>query len=384
MKILVAFVLLGAALAFYEDSVNVQTITDENFEKRILDGKDLWLINFYKTGDKASKKLSNEWESIARAFNGIIKVGAIDAGENEELATKYGIEEFPGVTFFANGETKNYSGKMNPKPISTFAIEQVEKHIFTRIGGTVKGTRSTEVQYEGDVTVLTVGNFEREVIMSEDMWLIEFYAPWCGHCKQLAPEWELAATELKGTVKLAKIDTTVEKSLGEKYEIKGFPTIKVFPPYDKEKPQDYQGGRTAPEIVEAALEYHSDLSLLPSISELSSVESFEKECEDHSGNCLIAFVPEDDDVILKTVRVTKMKFKKGKRPKFLWAKIGKSEELDEIFSIKADATKIIGVDADTKEYSVYKGSFETEALIKWSKAISKKAQLSYTLPKDDL
>ena len=88
-----------------------------------MDSKDLWLINFYKLDDKPSKKLSNEWESIARAFNGIIKVGAIDAAENEELAAKYGVEELPGVVFFAQDDTKSYSGKMQPKPISTFAIE---------------------------------------------------------------------------------------------------------------------------------------------------------------------------------------------------------------------------------------------------------------------
>lgn len=260
----------------------------------------------------------------------------------------------------------------------------MEKHIFTRIGGTVKGTRSEETEYEGDVTVLTVGNFEREVIMSEDMWIVEFYAPWCGHCKSLAPEWEKAATELKGTVKLAKVDATVEKSIAEKYEVKGFPTIKVFPPFDKEKPQDYQGGRTAKEIVEQALEYHSDLSILPVAEEITSLESYAKECEDHKGNCLIAFVPDENDPAVKTIRISKLKFKKGKRPKFLWAKIGKTEELDEIFSIKGDTAKIIGVDADTKEYSVYKGSFETEAVIKYAKAISKKAQLVYTVPKDEL
>lgn len=60
-----------------------------------------------------------------------------------------------------------------------------------------------------DVIELTDENFEKMVLNSEDMWLVEFYAPWCGHCKNLAPEWATAATDLKGKVKLGALDATV-------------------------------------------------------------------------------------------------------------------------------------------------------------------------------
>jgi thiol-disulfide isomerase/thioredoxin len=52
-----------------------------------------------------------------------------------------------------------------------------------------------------DVIELTDSNFDSLVLTSEDMWLVEFYAPWCGHCKNLAPHWAQAATELKGKVR---------------------------------------------------------------------------------------------------------------------------------------------------------------------------------------
>jgi protein disulfide-isomerase A6 len=65
-------------------------------------------------------------------------------------------------------------------------------------------------------------------------------APWCGHCKNLAPEWAKAAAALKGIVKLGALDASEHQSLGGQYGVKGFPTIKIFGA-DKNKPADYQG-----------------------------------------------------------------------------------------------------------------------------------------------
>lgn len=51
------------------------------------------------------------------------------------------------------------------------------------------------------------------------MWLVEFYAPWCGHCQRLAPEWTAAATELKGKVKLGALDATAHTIMSNKYNV---------------------------------------------------------------------------------------------------------------------------------------------------------------------
>lgn len=66
---------------------------------------------------------------------------------------------------------------------------------------------------------LTDSNFEEMVYGSDDMWLVEFFAPWCGHCKNLAPQWAAAATELKGKVKLGAVDATVHTVTASRFQV---------------------------------------------------------------------------------------------------------------------------------------------------------------------
>lgn len=110
---------------------------------------------------------------------------------------------------------------------------------------------ATLTQVSGKVTVLAdVKSFDA-FIKEKELSLLEFYAPWCGHCKKLSPEYDAAALALVDTgISLAKVDCTTEpnKPICERYGVKGFPTLKVFRNTDP-KPADYNGGRTSVDIV---------------------------------------------------------------------------------------------------------------------------------------
>jgi protein disulfide-isomerase A6 len=303
METVLLFLLaIGNALALYSPSDDVVDLNPSNFDSTVIQSDDLWFVEFYAPWCGHCKNLAPEWKKAASALKGFVKVGAVDADQHRELGGRYGIRGFPTIKVF--GANKNsptdYAGQRSASGIVDTAMSHAKQVAQARLsgggsrsggssGGSSGGQKTADPE---DVIELTDSNFESMVIGSTDMWLVEFFAPWCGHCKNLAPHWAQAASELKGRVKLGALDATVHTVMAGKYNVRGYPTIKFFPAGKKDmnSAEEYDGGRTSGDIVKWAEDKLTESAEPPEVLELTSQEALDQCAEKQL--CHIAFLPD--------------------------------------------------------------------------------------------
>jgi protein disulfide-isomerase A6 len=222
----------------------VLDLTTDNFNENV--GKDKHaLVEFYAPWCGHCKSLVPEYAKLGKAVvdsgNTDVLIAKCNAEKYNDIGSRFGVQGFPTIKFFKAGSLapEDYEGARD--------AENFVKFINGKVGTSLYIPKALSY-----VKVLTASNFEQIVMDESKDVLVEFYAPWCGHCKSLAPKYEVVARTFANepSVVIANMDAdeAANRPVGTKYGVSGFPTLKFFPKGNK-KGEDYNAGREVDDFV---------------------------------------------------------------------------------------------------------------------------------------
>ncbi|QIW95360.1 hypothetical protein AMS68_000878 [Peltaster fructicola] len=219
-------------------------LTPDNFDSVVLKSGKPALVEFFAPWCGHCKTLAPIYEELATAFESSkdkVVIAKVDADEHKDLGRKFGVQGFPTLKWF-DGKSKDpidYSSGRDLESLSAFITEKT--------GIKTKTKRADKSHVE----MLTDTTFKQAVGADKNV-LVAFTAPWCGHCKTLAPTWEKLANDFayEPNVTIAKVDCEAPnaKAVAKAAGVSSYPTIKFYPKGSSE-PIDYSGGRAQAELI---------------------------------------------------------------------------------------------------------------------------------------
>lgn len=242
MVLLKSFVLTGLGAVVAAKSAVLDLIPD-NFDNVVLKSGKPTLVEFFAPWCGHCKNLAPIYEDLAKTFESSkdVQIAKVDADAEKSLGKKYGVQGFPTLKWFDGKSDKptDYNSGRDLESLTKFITEK------TGIRPKKKLEMPSQVKMLNDKTFT-------ELIGSDKNVFVAFTAPWCGHCKSLAPTWETLAEDFANEpeVVIAKVDAEAESSKATASEqgVSSYPTIKFFPAGSKEG-EAYNGGRSEADLI---------------------------------------------------------------------------------------------------------------------------------------
>ncbi|XP_071942391.1 protein disulfide-isomerase A5-like [Antedon mediterranea] len=238
--------------AWSEEESAVDHLGNDNF-KNVMKKKKHALVMFYAPWCGHCKKAKPEFQQAAAKFedNSKVSFAAVDCTEAKDVCSQFEVSGYPSIKFFNYGKlTQDYQGGRTEVDFTSFMQAQVDP--LSAPTPEPPAPKAFWTSLEGGDNVIMVGaaNFE-EVVSTYTNVLIMFYAPWCGHCKKMKPDFVEAASRLKDlqvNAAFGASDATLEKILADNNDVMGYPTCKYF--RNGKKQYTYTGGRSTQELLD--------------------------------------------------------------------------------------------------------------------------------------
>lgn len=244
---LLSTVLIGSLIVLPSTLAGSQVLdlVPSNFDKVVFNSGKASLVEFFAPWCGHCKTLAPIFDELAESFSSSsdqVNIAKVDADEHKKLGKKFDVHGYPTLKWF-DGKSKtpvDYNGQRSLEALQAFINEKTGLKPTPK-----KGTAS-------NVQVLTDQTFGDAIGKDRDV-LVAFTAPWCGHCKTLAPTWETLAANFaaESSVLVAKVDAEAEnsKATASSQGVSSYPTIKFFA-RGSSTGEPYTGGRSEPELLE--------------------------------------------------------------------------------------------------------------------------------------
>uniref|UniRef100_A0A5F5PH98 DnaJ homolog subfamily C member 10 n=1 Tax=Equus caballus TaxID=9796 RepID=A0A5F5PH98_HORSE len=195
-------------LAFAKESVNshVTTLGPQNFPAN---DKEPWLVDFFAPWCPPCRALLPELRKASKHLYGQLKFGTLDCTVHEGLCNMYNIQAYPTTVVFNQSNIHEYEGHHSAEQILEFIEDLMNPSVIS----------------------LTPTTFNELVTQRkhDEVWMVDFYSPWCHPCQVLMPEWKRMARTLTGLINVGSIDCQQYHSFCAQENVRRYPEIRFFP-----------------------------------------------------------------------------------------------------------------------------------------------------------
>jgi DnaJ family protein C protein 10 len=209
---------VSAIVEFLQDVMQppVQILIPETFDAlvRHKSPQEIWLVDFYAPWCGPCQQLSPEWRRLAKMVKDMVdvKVAQVDCQAHRTLCQQENVQSYPTIRLYPQGHSDS----------SVF-------HVYSNWYRDAPSLRAWLFEYLPSlVTNLDASKFHSEVLQSNDPWIVDFYAPWCGHCQVFAPEFEHVAKAVEGRVRAGKVNCDMHQRVCQQAAINAYPSVRFY------------------------------------------------------------------------------------------------------------------------------------------------------------
>ncbi|KAK3756722.1 hypothetical protein RRG08_018446 [Elysia crispata] len=199
--------------AFVQDSVDVplENLSPDDFPERVVNGDSPWFVDFFAPWCPPCMRLLPEFKKASRHYRSKVNFGTVDCTVHSHLCNMYNIRSYPTTIMYNQSIPHQFRGQHDMHSLIEFVQDTLNPPVIS----------------------LDMSTFGPRVVdkARDDVWLVDFFAPWCGPCNALAPEWRRLAKMFKdrNNIHVAQVNCQDHRNLCMQQNVNSYPTIRMYP-----------------------------------------------------------------------------------------------------------------------------------------------------------